>query len=61
LDFGRGFNHPHRRGTAAIRIFIVASGLFGISVCEKYWPDFDENDLDAALAEYASRQRRFGK
>ncbi len=28
---------------------------------KKYWPDFDENDLDAALAEYASRQRRFGK
>lgn len=28
---------------------------------KKYWPDFGENDLDAALAEYASRQRRFGK
>ena len=28
---------------------------------KKYWPDFDENDLDAALAEYASRQRRFGR
>jgi len=28
---------------------------------KKYWPDFDENDLDAALADYASRQRRFGK
>ncbi|MFZ3100308.1 MAG: polyprenyl diphosphate synthase [Minisyncoccales bacterium] len=28
---------------------------------KKYWPDFGENDLDAALAEYASRQRRFGR
>jgi len=27
---------------------------------EKLWPDFDEADLDAALAEYAQRQRRFG-
>lgn len=27
---------------------------------EKYWPDFTEQDLDEALAEYASRQRRFG-
>jgi undecaprenyl diphosphate synthase len=24
------------------------------------WPDFDERDLHAALAEYASRRRRFG-
>lgn len=28
---------------------------------EKHWPDFTENDLDAALAEYAKRQRRFGE
>lgn len=27
----------------------------------KYWPDFSEKDLDEALAEYAKRQRRFGK
>lgn len=27
----------------------------------KYWPDFTESDLDAALTEYASRKRRFGK
>ncbi|MBP6942830.1 MAG: di-trans,poly-cis-decaprenylcistransferase [Candidatus Buchananbacteria bacterium] len=26
-----------------------------------YWPDFTETDLDAAIAEYDSRQRRFGK
>lgn len=28
---------------------------------DKYWPDFTVEDLDGALAEYASRQRRFGK
>ena len=27
---------------------------------DKYWPDFDERDLRRALAEYASRRRRFG-
>ncbi len=26
----------------------------------KYWPDFAEQDLNAAFSEYASRQRRFG-
>jgi len=28
---------------------------------ERLWPDFDDAALDAALADYASRQRRFGK
>ena len=28
---------------------------------EKYWPDFDEGDLDQAIAIYSQRQRRFGK
>lgn len=27
----------------------------------KLWPEFDEAELDAALADYASRERRFGK
>lgn len=26
-----------------------------------YWPDFDETELDKALAEYARRERRFGR
>jgi undecaprenyl diphosphate synthase len=29
--------------------------------CPKYWPDFSEQDLDSALAEFDNRQRRFGK
>jgi undecaprenyl diphosphate synthase len=28
---------------------------------DKLWPDFDEAALDAAFAEYATRERRFGK
>lgn len=28
---------------------------------DKYWPDFNKQDLTKALAEYAQRQRRFGK
>ena len=27
----------------------------------QHWPEFTDDDLDAALAEYARRQRRFGK
>ncbi|MDP2767060.1 MAG: undecaprenyl diphosphate synthase family protein, partial [Candidatus Methanoperedens sp.] len=27
---------------------------------KKYWPDFEENDVDLILAEYANRKRRFG-
>lgn len=28
---------------------------------DKYWPDFNESDLDIALEDYANRQRRYGK
>ncbi|MDQ3880811.1 MAG: polyprenyl diphosphate synthase [Chloroflexota bacterium] len=28
--------------------------------CQTLWPDFRETDLDAAIAEYARRHRRFG-
>ncbi len=28
--------------------------------CPKFWPDFTADDLDAALGEYARRERRFG-
>lgn len=28
---------------------------------DKHWPDFKTEDLDSALEEFASRQRRFGK
>jgi undecaprenyl diphosphate synthase len=29
--------------------------------CPKFWPDFNEQDLDEALAEFDRRSRRFGK
>lgn len=32
-----------------------------IWVTDVLWPDFGRDDLDAALASYATRQRRFGK
>jgi undecaprenyl diphosphate synthase len=29
--------------------------------CDTYWPDFDEESLHKAIADYQARQRRFGK
>ncbi|MBR2101624.1 MAG: isoprenyl transferase [Prevotella sp.] len=29
--------------------------------CDTYWPDFDEEELHKAIADYQRRQRRFGK
>lgn len=29
--------------------------------CDTYWPDFSEDDLHTAIADYQQRQRRFGK
>jgi len=29
--------------------------------CDTYWPDFDEEALHRAIADYQGRQRRFGK
>lgn len=29
--------------------------------CDDYWPDFDEERLDHAFADFASRQRRYGR
>ena len=28
---------------------------------DQYWPDFGEDELDQAVAEYYSRKRRFGR
>ena len=32
-----------------------------IYVCDKNWPDFNENELDKALKEYENRNRTFGR
>jgi undecaprenyl diphosphate synthase len=29
--------------------------------CDRYWPDFGPSELDAAIAEFARRARRFGR
>jgi undecaprenyl diphosphate synthase len=41
--------------------FMLARAAYAeLYFAEKYWPDFTLGDLDAALAEYAKRERRFG-
>ncbi len=40
--------------------------LWDAAYCElyfshRYWPDFERDDFEAALADYAGRERRFGK
>jgi len=29
--------------------------------CQKYWPEFEKTDLEAAIEDYESRERRFGR
>jgi undecaprenyl diphosphate synthase len=41
--------------------FLLWQGAYAELVfCDTLWPDFREADLDAALAEFARRQRRYG-
>jgi undecaprenyl diphosphate synthase len=41
--------------------FLLWEGAYAeYFISEKYWPDFAEADLDAALASYGNRDRRFG-
>ena len=42
--------------------FLAWQGVYSeLYFTEKFWPDFNEKELDKALAEYTRRQRRFGK
>lgn len=42
--------------------FLLWQGAYSeLYFCPKFWPDFTEQDLDTALAEFDKRQRRFGK
>jgi undecaprenyl diphosphate synthase len=42
--------------------FLTWSGVYSeLSFVDVHWPAFGVGDLDAAIAEYESRQRRFGK
>jgi len=41
--------------------FQLWQGVYSeIMFMKKYWPDFEESDVDLILEEYAGRQRRFG-
>lgn len=40
---------------------LLQSAYSELYFCEKPWPDFSARDLRKALADYASRERRFGK
>ncbi len=42
--------------------FLTWSGVYSeLLFIDKHWPDFDPSDLDAAIAEFDRRGRRFGK
>lgn len=42
--------------------FLTWSGVYSeMKFVEKNWPDFSEEDLEACLEDFESRQRRFGK
>jgi undecaprenyl diphosphate synthase len=48
-------------GESRISNFLLWQGAYAeMIVTETLWPDFGEEDLKAALSEYASRVRRFG-
>ncbi|MDP6704084.1 MAG: polyprenyl diphosphate synthase [archaeon] len=49
-------------GEKRLSNFVLWQGPYSeLYFSSKYWPDFNEQDLQEALDEYARRQRRFGK
>lgn len=48
-------------GDMRISNFLLWQAAYAeITVYKKFWPDFTENDLDHAIAEFGKRDRRFG-
>jgi undecaprenyl diphosphate synthase len=48
-------------GEFRISNFLLWEGAYAeYYISDKYWPDFTGEDLDAALAHYATRDRRYG-
>src|SRR5207249_7910752 len=48
-------------GEHRVSNFLLWQGAYAeMLVTDTLWPDFGEDDLKAALADYASRVRRFG-
>ena len=49
-------------GDQRISNFLLWQGAYAeLYFCDVYWPDFGPAELDAAIAEFASRARRFGR
>jgi undecaprenyl diphosphate synthase len=49
-------------GELRISNFLIWQAAYAeLFFSDRYWPDFDPDELDAALAEYARRSRRFGR
>jgi len=49
-------------GEKRISNFLIWQGAYSeLYFANKYWPEFSEKDLDKAIVDYSSRQRRFGK
>jgi len=49
-------------GEARLSNFLLLQSAYAeIYLSKVFWPDFDETEFKAALAEYASRERRYGK
>ena len=49
-------------GEMRLSNFVLWQGAYSeLYFCPKLWPDFSEQDLDAALEEFDHRQRRYGK
>src|SRR5512146_3119482 len=48
-------------GEKRLSDFLLWEGAYAeLLFTERMWPEFDESDLDAALAEFSHRERRFG-
>jgi undecaprenyl diphosphate synthase len=49
-------------GEQRVSNFLLWQGAYAeLYFCDRYWPDFDADAYDLALAEYARRSRRFGR
>ena len=49
-------------GEARVSGFLTWQGVYSeLYWCEKFWPDFDDVELDKALEDFVQRQRRYGK
>ena len=55
-----GSPHSNRRRAAAERLPAVGMRLRGVSVYPTMWPDFGQQDLESAIRNFRSRDRRYG-